>query len=127
MQSDTISQSSKQRLVGILKGVVSQCELDALAVVTREGQKIAFFSPMSMDTDLLSALSAAVLATGNMVTNRLEQGNLREVIVSGNEGFTLLTKTGSNILIGASNDLHSLALTMQVMRKAAEDVIEILG
>ncbi|MCG3256597.1 MAG: roadblock/LC7 domain-containing protein, partial [Candidatus Heimdallarchaeota archaeon] len=109
-----LSVSQKKQLVRILKQISLGCDLEALAVVNAEGIKIAFFSEKGTDPDLLSAVSSAILSTGKMVSGNLAHGDLEQVLIRGEEGFTILASADEYILIGASRDLHNVGLAMQV-------------
>ena len=100
-------------------------DLEALALVTRTGMNVAFFSEEEADPDLFSALSAAVLSTGGMVTDRMKHGGLWEVIVRGEEGYTILAAASEFILIGASREAPSLGLAIRVLRKYSHRIPEI--
>ncbi len=122
-----LSASQKKRLVRILKQISLGCDLEALAVVNAEGIKVAFFSEKGTDPDLLSAVSSAILSTGRMVSNNLAHGDLEQVLIRGEEGFTILASADEYILIGASRDLHNVGLAMQVIKRYVPEAIEILS
>ena len=122
-----LSAGQKKQLVRILKQVSLGCDLEALAVVNAEGIKVAFFSEKGTDPDLLSAVSSAVLSTGKMVTGNLAHGSLEQVLIRGEEGFTILASAADYILIGASRDLHNVGLAMQVIKRYVPETIEVLG
>ena len=122
-----LSAAQKKLLVKILKQISLGCDLEALAVVNAEGIKVAFFSEKGTDPDLLSAVSSAVLSTGKMVTKNLEHGMLEQVLIRGEEGFTILASAADYILIGASRDLHNVGLAMQVIKRYVAETIEALG
>ncbi len=122
-----LSPGQKKQLVRILKQISLGCDLEALAVVNQEGIKVAFFSEKGTDPDLLSAVSSAILSTGRMVTNNLAHGNLEQVLIRGEEGFTILASAGDYILIGASRDLHNVGLAMQVIKKYVPETTEVLS
>ena len=117
----------KRQLVKILKQISLECELEALAVVNLEGLKVAFFAEKGTDPDLMAAVSSALLNTGKMATNQLAHGELEQVVVRGKEGFSVLSSVGRYILIGASHDLHSVGLAIQVMRRHVDDVMDVLS
>ncbi|MHA1222757.1 MAG: roadblock/LC7 domain-containing protein [Candidatus Heimdallarchaeaceae archaeon] len=121
-----LSAVQKKKLVKILKQISLGCDLEALAVVNAEGIKVAFFSEKGTDPDLLSAVSSAVLSTGKMVTSNLAHGELEQVLIRGEEGFTILASAGEYILIGASRDLHNVGLAMQVIKRYVPDTIDVL-
>jgi len=122
-----LSASQKKQLVRILKQISLGCDLEALAVVNAEGIKVAFFSEKGTDPDLLSAVSSAILSTGRMVSNNLAHGDLEQVLIRGEEGFTILASAAEYILIGASRDLHNVGLAMQVIKRYVPEAIEILS
>ena len=122
-----LSASQKKQLVKILKQISLGCDLEALAVVNAEGIKVAFFSEKGTDPDLLSAVSSAILSTGRMVSNHLAHGDLEQVLIRGEEGFTILASAAEYILIGASRDLHNVGLAMQVIKRYVPEAMEILS
>jgi len=122
-----LSASQKKQLVRILKQISLGCDLEALAVVNAEGIKVAFFSEKGTDPDLLSAVSSAILSTGRMESNNLAHGDLEQVLIRGEEGFTILASADEYILIGASRDLHNVGLAMQVIKRYVPEAIEILS
>ena len=122
-----LSASQKKQLVRILKQISLGCDLEALAVVNAEGIKVAFFSEKGTDPDLLSAVSSAILSTGRMVSSNLAHGDLEQVLIRGEEGFTILASADEYILIGASRDLHNVGLAMQVIKRYVPEAIEVLA
>lgn len=124
--SVSISQKQKQELVKLLTQISKQSELEALGIVTREGSPLAFFVQTG-DPALLSAISAAVISTGDMVTKRMNHGNLQVMLIRGDLGFTILANAGDHILIGSSKETHSIGLTLNTIRDNAEPLKKILG
>lgn len=120
-----ITQKQKQDLVELLTQISKQSELEALGIVTREGATLAFFVQAG-DPDLLSAISAAVISTGDMVTNKMNHGSLQVLLIRGDFGFTILATAGDHILIGASKDIHSIGITLNTIRDYAEPLQKIL-
>lgn len=116
--SFTLTPEQRMRLFKLLQEIVRYADLEALALVSKTGIKIAFFSEKDADADLFSAISAAVSATGSMVTDKMGQGKLLEVTVFGDEGYTILSSAGTEyILIGASREFYSLGLAVRVLRR----------
>ena len=62
-----------------------------------------------------------------MVTGNLAHGELEQVLIRGEEGFTILASAGEYILIGASRDLHNVGLAMQVIKRYVPETMEVLG
>ena len=120
-----LTAEQKRRLIKLLQEIVRYADLEALALVTKTGMSVAFFSETNADPDLFSALSAAVLNTGNMVSEKMETGKLWEVVVRGELGYTILANAEDFILIGASKETHSLGLAIRVLRRYAEKIPEV--
>ena len=125
--STEINAKQKQELVKLLTSISKQCELEALGIITREGITLAFFVQAGADPDLLSAISAAVMSTGTMVTSKMNHGPLQAMLIRGEIGFTILVTAGDYILIGASKELHSVGITLNTIRDFAEPLEAILS
>ncbi|NHJ03204.1 MAG: roadblock/LC7 domain-containing protein [Candidatus Heimdallarchaeota archaeon] len=116
----------QKKIYQVLREIGEYSDLEALAVVNREGMKISFFAKKGADPDLLSAISAAILSTGEQAVGLNDHGELLEVLVRGEKGFTILTNAGDYILIGTSLELNAMGLTIRVLRKYADKVQEII-
>ncbi|HUU79594.1 MAG TPA: roadblock/LC7 domain-containing protein [candidate division Zixibacteria bacterium] len=116
----------QKKIYQVLREIGEYSDLEALAVVNREGMKISFFAKKGADPDLLSAISAAILSTGEQAVGLNDHGDLLEVLVRGEKGFTILTNAGDYILIGTSLELNAMGLTIRVLRKYADKVQEII-
>ncbi|MHA1743490.1 MAG: roadblock/LC7 domain-containing protein [Candidatus Heimdallarchaeota archaeon] len=116
----------QEQIYQILREIGEFTDLEALAVVNREGMKISFFAKKGADADLLSAISAAILSTGEQAVSINEHGELLEVIVRGEKGFTILSNAGDYILIGSSLELNSMGLTIRVLRKYADKIEDVV-
>ena len=116
----------QEQIYQILREIGEFTDLEALAVVNREGMKVSFFAKKGADADLLAAISAAILSTGEQAVSINEHGELLEVIVRGEKGFTILSNAGDYILIGSSLELNSMGLTIRVLRKYADKIEDIV-
>ncbi|MHA1502441.1 MAG: roadblock/LC7 domain-containing protein, partial [Candidatus Heimdallarchaeota archaeon] len=106
----------QRQIYQILREIGEYTDLEALAVVNREGMKQSYFAKQGVDPDLLAAISAAILSTGEQAVLNNDHGELLEVLVRGEKGFTILTNAGDYILIGASLELNAMGLTIKVLR-----------
>jgi len=116
----------QRKIYQLLREIGEYTDLEALAVVNREGMKISFFAKQDANADLLSAISAAILSTGEQAVSINEHGDLLEVLVRGENGFTILTNAGEHILIGTSLELNAMGLTIRVLRKYATKLQDII-
>jgi predicted regulator of Ras-like GTPase activity (Roadblock/LC7/MglB family) len=121
-----VDENIQRQIYKILREIGEYTDLEALAVVNREGMKQSYFAKKGADPDLLAAISAAILSTGEQAVLNNDHGELLEVLVRGERGFTILTNAGDYILIGASLELNAMGLTIKVLREYAVKVEQIM-
>ncbi|MHA1367453.1 MAG: roadblock/LC7 domain-containing protein [Candidatus Heimdallarchaeota archaeon] len=124
-----LDENIQRQIYQVLREIGEYTDLEALAVVNREGMKQSYFAKKGSDPDLLaaiSAISAAILSTGEQAVLNNDHGELLEVLVRGERGFTILTNAGDYILIGASLELNAMGLTIKVLREYAVKVEQIM-
>ncbi len=126
--SGHLDSRKEKELIELLMGLTDVADLDAIAVVSKQGVKLAYFATeeSDVDPDLMAAVSAALLATGDMAADKLALDVLYEVIVHGKQGFVVLSNAGDFLLMGSAKDLTSMGLAVQQMRKYAKEVGELL-
>jgi len=121
-----LDENIQRQIYQVLREIGEYTDLEALAVVNREGMKQSYFAKKGSDPDLLAAISAAILSTGEQAVLNNDHGELLEVLVRGKRGFTILTNAGDYILIGASLELNAMGLTIKVLREYAVKVEQIM-
>ena len=122
--STHIDPQKEKELVELLMGLTNYADLDAIAVVSKQGVKLAYFATEESDADpdLMAAVSAALLMTGEMAADKLYLDELYEVVIRGKGGFVVLSHAGDFLLMGAAKDLTSMGLAVTQMRKYAREV-----
>ncbi|MEE8632088.1 MAG: roadblock/LC7 domain-containing protein [Candidatus Bathyarchaeia archaeon] len=122
--SSHIDPQKEKELVELLMGLTNYADLDAIAVVSKQGVKLAYFATEESDADpdLMAAVSAALLMTGEMAAEKLYLDELYEVVIRGKGGFVVLSHAGDFLLMGAAKDLTSMGLAVTQMRKYAREV-----
>ena len=123
---DDLPQDKKTKLITILRDISRECSLSAIAVVSSEGQELAFFAEKSTDQVIMSALASAPNSAGQQTVNQIKCGNLDQVIIKGTEGFVILLNLDQFIVLAASKDIYSLALAMTVLGKYGKNVYQVL-
>jgi predicted regulator of Ras-like GTPase activity (Roadblock/LC7/MglB family) len=119
--------SMEERIGKLLEKISYDIDLEAIALISREGRRVAFFARKEVDPDLLSALSAAMLSMGEMSVQKMDQAPLWEVIVRGSGGYTILTSAGPRLLlIGAGSEEANLGLVIRILREYAKKIEEVL-
>jgi len=107
-----------QSLSSFLGSITEYSELDALALITREGIRLAFSAipGYNVDPDLFSSLSAVVVQSGSDAIDSLGFKNMLEIILRGDNGFIILSVAGRFFLMGASKESADLGKVVKVFR-----------
>ena len=124
----SIDPIKEKELVELLMGLTNYADLDAIAVVSKQGVKLAYFATEESDADpdLMAAVSAALLVQGEMASEKLGLSELYEVVVRGKDGFIVLSHAGDFLIMGSARDLTSMGLAVTQMRKYAKEIGKLL-
>jgi predicted regulator of Ras-like GTPase activity (Roadblock/LC7/MglB family) len=127
--SSALDPAKEKELVELLMGLTNYADLDAIAVVSKQGVKLAYFATEESDADpdLMAAVSAALLIQGEMAAQKLDLDELYEVVIRGKEGFVVLSHAGDFLIMGSARDLTSMGLAVTQMRKYAKEIGKLLG
>jgi predicted regulator of Ras-like GTPase activity (Roadblock/LC7/MglB family) len=124
MQQFSMSEEEAEKLAMYLREITLYTELETLAVVTKAGRRVAFSSTkgVNIDPDLLSAISAVLLQTGQEAVSKLNFNPLYELIIRGKKGIIVVTDAGPLVLIGAGVKIEALGHTVSVFRHFGQEI-----
>jgi len=107
-----------------LGSITEYTELEALALVTRDGLRLAFscIPDYDVDPDLFSSLSAVVMQSGQDAIDSLGYTDLLEVVLRGENAFIILSAAGRFFLMGASRKVEDLGKIVSVFRYYAAEI-----
>ena len=107
-----------------LGSITEYSELEALALITREGLRLAFSAipGYNLDPDLFSSLSAVVVQSGTDAVASLGYTNMLEVVLRGDNGFIILSAAGRFFLMGASRQTADLGKVVKVFRYYSKEI-----
>ena len=118
----------ESKITGILQRVALEVNLYTLALITREGRRIAYYSTAQVDPDLMSAVTAAILNAAEMAVMQMNQGELWEIVVRGSQGFSIVSCAGTSfLLVGAGTHGADLGRVVSVLRDYSKMIAQILG
>ncbi|MHA1754006.1 MAG: roadblock/LC7 domain-containing protein [Candidatus Odinarchaeia archaeon] len=122
-----LNKENAQKLAKYLSDIAMKSDLEALAVVTRDGIRLAFkaIGSKQIDPDLMSAISAAMLHVGESAVEKMGFSELWEVIVTGQGGYIVLSGAGRLVLIGSGSRMKGLSDTVTLFRKYARLIADI--
>ncbi len=103
-------------------------DVEASAMVSVDGLIMASSLPAGVEEDRVSAMSAAMLSLGERIADELGRGLLDEVYIHGDDGYVLLMSVGEEaVLTVLAREQAKLGLVLLEMRRAAEDLAELVG
>jgi len=103
-------------------------DIEASAVVSVDGLIMASALQQGVEEDRVSAMSAAMLSLGERIAGELGRGTLEQVYIKGDMGAIVLTSVGSEaVLTALARQEAKLGLIFLEMRRAADDITELVG
>jgi len=129
MSSDLMNRPElRETLQAILEEVENKSQLEALAVVTWSGIRIASSSSTTVDADEYSAASAAIVSLGDMSVKKMDEGRLMQVVVRGDKGYTILTRAGPDTLVvGVGREQYRFGYYLDLLIKTAYRIAEAIA
>jgi uncharacterized protein len=124
-----MSKSRSQQMVDRLRAMqAASPDIEASAVVSVDGLIMASALPADVEEDRVSAMSAAMLSLGERIATELGRGSLEQVYIKGTRGFIILTAVGDEaVLTALARQEAKLGLIFLEMRRAAEDLLKLVG
>jgi len=124
-----MSQTRSEQLVNRLRSMQAAApDIEASAIVSVDGLIMASALPADVEEDRVSAMSAAMLSLGERIASELGRGGLEQVYIKGNAGFIILTSVGAEaVLTALAHQDAKLGLIFLEMRRAAEDLVKLIG
>ncbi len=103
-------------------------DIEASAVVSVDGLIMASALQQGVEEDRVSAMSAAMLSLGERISTELGRAGLEQVYIKGNAGAIVLTSIGEEaVLTAMARQDAKLGMIFLEMRRAAEDIIKLVG
>ena len=92
-----ISQEILDELMRSLERLENSTDLEGTAVVSKTGLRIASSETADVVWDIYSASPATLISLGEKISQGLDQGELRDIVIRGTKGYTI-------ILVGSSEN-----------------------
>ena len=103
-------------------------DIEASAIVSVDGLIMASALQQGVEEDRVSAMSAAMLSLGERISSELGRGSLEQVYIKGDAGSIVLTSVGDEaVLTAMARHDAKLGLIFLEMRRAAEDLVKLVG
>lgn len=119
---------SEQMVNRLREMQASSPEIEASAIVSIDGLIMASALAAEAEEDRVSAMSAAMLSLGERIASELGRGQLEQVYIRGTQGYVILTSVGEEaVLTALARENAKLGLVFLEMRRAAEDLVRMVG
>jgi len=103
-------------------------DIEASAIVSVDGLIMASALQQGVEEDRVSAMSAAMLSLGERISSELGRAGLEQVYIKGDAGSIVLTSVGEEaVLTAMARQDAKLGLIFLEMRRAAEDIVKLVG
>jgi predicted regulator of Ras-like GTPase activity (Roadblock/LC7/MglB family) len=128
MSEVKIPEKLQYELMQQLEKLESTTDLEGTALVTKYGHRIASSSRIGVDEDPHSATPATMINLGSMITQKANLGELYEIVLTGEDGYTIITtRQDSEFMLLSHCKLASkLGYYFHKMRKVFEALTGLL-
>lgn len=120
--------TTQQTIATVLKPVLSKLnsiskEIEASAVMTRDGLTLASKIRDDVNQDRLGAMCASLLSLSDKTAKELSRGNLKQVLIEGDQGCILIVHIGKHaVLAVVSKASSNLGMVFVEARKTAKEI-----
>ncbi len=108
--------------------VTDTSHVQGAVLLTHEGLPIASMLPSGWDEPRSAAMAAAVMTIGDRIGTQLQRGDLQHIMLSGSQGYSILTLCGSEalFLVLASPAVKQGILMLEI-RRIVTEMASVLG
>lgn len=119
-----LTEAEAQALATYLGQIINHTDLEALALVSRTGDRLAFSAVpgTNINPDMLCSMSAVLLQAGDQAVTKIGYKHTLEVVLRGGNAFLVLSLAGRFFLIGASESLKEMGKIVSVFRYYAKEI-----
>ena len=118
----------RQQLEAILAELRKVGDIDASAIVRRDGLMVASDMPNYVDGRTIAAMTAALVGTAETSVGELKLGDFEQIIVESSEGKLVATGAGKLAILACLVGKNAnLGLVLLSMEKSSKHIAEILG
>jgi predicted regulator of Ras-like GTPase activity (Roadblock/LC7/MglB family) len=105
----------------------SSGDIEASACISSDGYSMAAVLGEGVDADRFSAMCASLLALAHRAAQEIQRGNLKLVLVEGEQGVMLLVQAGPDaILAVAAKPSKNLGMIFLDSKKVAQKLVGVL-
>ncbi|MHA1283846.1 MAG: roadblock/LC7 domain-containing protein [Promethearchaeota archaeon] len=126
-QEITIPQEILDELMRKLEKLESGTDLEGTALVSKTGLRIASSETSEIRADIFSASPATLISLGEKIAENMDQGELREIVIRGVKGYTIIMIGDSDIMLFTNSKKgFKLGYYFHKLRKAFREMEQLL-
>ena len=116
------------QIQAVIKPILSKLnsiskDIEASAVMSRDGFNLASKIGGDVDPDRLGAMCASLLSLSSKTARELERGNLKQVLIEGDQGSILVVHIGTRaVLAVVAKASSNLGMVFVEARKIAKEI-----
>ena len=103
-------------------------EIQGSAIVSVQGLPICSVLARDVNDGIVSAMSAAILSVSERAVEELARGDLKRILIEGNDGIIILSKAGQNAILctlcRANASLGMVFLNIQSVSRKISELID---
>ncbi len=124
----TKSEARASALRSVLRELnTSSSDIEASACISSDGYSMASVLGPGVDADRFSAMCASLLALAHRAAQEIQRGNLKLVLVEGEQGVMLLVQAGPDaILAVAAKPSKNLGMIFLDAKRVAQKLLGVL-
>ncbi len=105
----------------------TSADIEASACISSDGFNLAAVLGEGVDPDRFGAMCASLLALAHRAAQEVQRGNLKLVLVEGDQGVMLLVQAGPDMILAlAAKPSKSLGMIFMDAKKFAKKLLETL-
>jgi predicted regulator of Ras-like GTPase activity (Roadblock/LC7/MglB family) len=106
----------------------SSADIEASACISSDGYTLAAVLGQGVDPDRFGAMCASLLALAQRASQEIQRGNLKLVLVEGEQGVMLLVQAGPDaILAVGAKPSKNLGMIFLDARKTAQKLADVIA
>lgn len=110
-----------------LEQLESSTDLEGTAIVSKTGLRVASGETSDTVADIYSASPATLISLGQKISSNLEQGKLKEIVIQGSKGYTIIMLGRSDFMLFTNcKKGYKLGYYFHKIRKSFKDMEDIL-
>ncbi len=127
---NNIDKEVLSELMRNLEWLESSTDLEGTAIISKTGLRIASSETADLTADIYSASPATLISLGEKISSGLEQGELRDIVIRGEDGYTIIvvgSKENNFMLFTNCKKAYKLGYYFHKIRKAFKSMESLLN